>query len=144
MAPRALWVLVAVALAIAPARAERFVAIRAAATKQHELTRDEAKLVFSGRTKTWDDGEAIVLVIGSEDSPAMSWLADRLFGVTAKLFLTKLKQDTFRGEIRHPLSADDDAHTIKRVQSGHGVVGLVTEAAARALPSDVEIVRVRW
>jgi hypothetical protein len=100
--------------------------------------------VFSGRATTWDDGEAIVLVIGSEDSPAMQWLAERLFGVSAKTFLTKLKQDTFRGAIRHPLSADDDAHTIRRVESGRGLVGFVTEATAKALPSDVAVLRVRW
>jgi len=139
----ALFVAGALAQLVQPARSERFVVIRAAATKQHMLNREEAKLVFSGRTKTWDDGEAIVLVIGSEDSPAMHWMSDALFGVTPKIILTKLKQDTFRGELRHPLSADDDAHTIRRVQSGRGVVGLVSEATARTLPSDVTIVGIR-
>lgn len=143
MSARVLAAFVAIVVAAGGARADRYVAVRAATNRQHELTHDEAKRVFSGHTKTWDDGEAIVLVIGSEDSPAMHWLASELFGVSAKTFLTKLKQDTFRGEIRHPLSADDDAHTIRRVQSGRGVVGIVSEAASKTLPSDVTVLAIR-
>ena len=52
----------------------------------------------------------------------MTWVAQTLFGVSAKTFLAKLKQDVFRGEVRHPVSADD-AKTIKRIEAGAGVVG---------------------
>ncbi len=127
---------------VAIARAD-FVVIRNAKNPTSSLTRDAAKGVFSGRTKAWPGGEAIVLVIGTEDSPAMGWLAQTLFGVSAKTFLAKIKQDVFKGDVRHPLSADDDGKTIKRVQSGAGVVGVVSDAAAKSLPADVAVLPLR-
>ena len=114
-----------------------FVVVKHVKNSTAKLSKDAVKGVFSGRTKTWASGETIILVIGSEDSPAMSWLAESLFGVSAKTYLSKLKQDVFKGDVAHPLSADDDAKTIKRVQSGAGVVGLVSGDAAKALPPDV-------
>jgi ABC-type phosphate transport system substrate-binding protein len=119
-----------------------YLVIRNAKNPTTTLTKDKVKSVFCGRTKQWSNGENIVLVIGSEDSPAMKWLADSVFGVSTKTFLAKIKQDVFKGDVTHPLSADDDAKTIKRVQSGAGVVGVVTDAAAKALPPDVVVVAV--
>jgi ABC-type phosphate transport system substrate-binding protein len=142
MTPR--WIVRACALVavagMAQAEAGGFVLIKNAKNPTASLTKDAAKKVFSGRTKEWSNGEAIVLVIGSEESPAMSWLATTLFGVSAKTFLSKLKQDVFKGDVRHPVSADDDAKTIKRIESGSGVVGFVTDAGAKALPAGVAIV----
>lgn len=117
--------------------------VRNAKNPTTTLSKDNVKRVFSGRTKQWGNGENVVLVIGSEDSPAMKWLADSVFGVPTKTFLAKIKQDVFKGDVTHPLSADDDAKTIKRVQSGAGVVGLVTETAAKALPPDVVVVAIQ-
>lgn len=117
-----------------------FAVIRNAKNPTTKLSKDGLKGVFSGKTKTWQGGETIVLVIGSEDSPAMQWLADAIFGVSAKTLLSKIKQDVFKGDVPHPLSANDDAGTIKRVQSGAGVVGLVSDAAARSLPADVAVI----
>jgi ABC-type phosphate transport system substrate-binding protein len=124
------------------ARAD-FVVVKNAKNPTAKLTKEAAKGVFSGRTKTWSNNEPILLVIGSEDSPAMTWLAQTLFGVSAKTFLAKIKQDVFKGDVVHPLSADDDAKTIKRVQSGAGVVGVVTDKAAQALPGDVAVLPVQ-
>jgi ABC-type phosphate transport system substrate-binding protein len=119
-----------------------FVVVRSAKNATVKLTKGEVKGVFNGHTKTWANGETIILVIGSEDSPAMQWLADAIFGVSAKTFLSKIKQDVFKGDVPHPLSANDDAGTIKRIQSGAGVVGLVSDAAAKTLPPDVVAVAV--
>jgi hypothetical protein len=124
------------ALWAGPAQAD-FVVVRNAKNTTAKLAKDAVKGVFSGRTKTWPGGETIILVIGSEDSPAMSWLASAIFGVSTKTFLAKIKQDVFKGDVPRPLSANDDAATIKKVQSGAGVVGVVTDAAARSLPADV-------
>ena len=120
-----------------------FVVVKNARTPTAALALAEAKAVFSGRTKSWANGEPIVLVIGSEDSPAMHWLADTLFHVPTKTLLAKIKQDVFHGDVLHPLSADDDAKTVARILSGPGVVGLVSDAGARALPAGVAIVPVR-
>jgi ABC-type phosphate transport system substrate-binding protein len=127
-----------VTLSVTAARAD-YVVIKHAKNPTPSLSKDAAKGVFSGRTKTWTNDEPIVLVIGSEESPAMNWIAQTLFGVSAKTFLAKIKQDVFKGDVRHPLSADDDAKTIKRVQSGVGVVGVVTDKATKSLPADVVI-----
>jgi ABC-type phosphate transport system substrate-binding protein len=126
------------------ARASRaeagFLVVKNAKNTTAKLPRAAVKGVFSGRTKTWGNGDTIILVIGTEDSPAMQWIADQVFGVSAKTFLSKLKQDVFKGDVPHPLSANDDAATIKRVQSGAGVVGLVTDAVARSLPPEVVVI----
>ena len=132
----------AVTLSVSVARAD-FVVIKHAKNPTPSLTKEAAKSIFSGRTKTWSNDEAIVLVIGTEESPAMGWVAQTLFGVSAKTFLAKIKQDVFKGDVRHPLSADDDAKTIKRVQSGSGVVGVVSDKATKSLPADVVILPVR-
>lgn len=124
------------------ARAD-FVIIKHAKNPTPSLSKDAAKGVFSGHTKTWSNDEPIILVIGSEDSPAMKWLASTLFGVSAKTFLAKIKQDVFKGDVAHPLSADDDAKTIKRVQSGAGVVDVVSDVASRSLPKDVAVLPLR-
>ncbi len=60
-----------------------------------------------------------------------------LFHVSAKTLLIKIKQRVFRGEMPHPIAADDDASTIAAIETHAGVVGFVTEEAARALPRDV-------
>jgi ABC-type phosphate transport system substrate-binding protein len=128
---------------LARADAGGFVLVKNAKNPTPSLTKDAAKNAFNGHTKTWSNDEAIVLVIGSEEAPAMAWLATALFGVSAKTYLAKLKQDVFKGEVRHPLSADDDAKTIKRIQSGAGVVGFVTDDAAKALPPDLVILPIQ-
>jgi ABC-type phosphate transport system substrate-binding protein len=114
-----------------------FIVVRNAKNATAKLSKDGVKGVFSGRTKTWPSGDTIILVIGSEDSPAMQWLATAIFGVSAKTFLAKIKQDVFKGDVPRPLSANDDAGTIKKVQSSAAVVGVVSDTAARSLPADV-------
>jgi len=145
MTPR--WILCAcLALAVVSrsrADAGGYVLVKNAKNPTPSLTRDEAKNVFNGHTKEWGNGEAVILVIGSEDSPAMTWLASTLFGVSAKTFLAKLKQDVFKGDVRHPVSADDDAKTVKRIEAGPGLVGFVSDDGAKALPPDVAVVPVR-
>lgn len=117
-----------------------FVVVKNAKNVTAKLSKDAAKGMFSGKTKTWGNGDPIILVIGNEDSPAMQWLADTIFGVSAKTFLSKLKQDVFKGDVPHPLSANDDAATIKRVQSGAGVVGLISDAGAKSLPGELAVI----
>ena len=130
-------------IALWAGRAEAgFVVVRNAKNPTAKLSKDGVKGVFSGKTKSWQGGETIILVIGSEDSPAMQWLADAIFGVSAKTLLSKIKQDVFKGDVPHPLSANDDAGTVKRVQSGAGVVGLVSDVAARSLPADIAVIAV--
>ena len=130
-------------LALGASRAEAgFIVVKNAKNPTAKLNKDGVKGVFSGKTKNWGGGETIILVIGSEDSPAMQWLADSIFSVSAKTLLSKIKQDVFKGDVPKPLSANDDAGTIKKVQSGAGVVGLVSDAAAKSLPADVVVIAV--
>lgn len=133
-------VLFACVVALASRAEAGFLVIRNAKNPTAKLAKDAVKGVFSGRTKTWSNGDTIILVIGTEDSPAMQWVADQVFGVSAKTFLSKLKQDVFKGDVPHPLSANDDAATIKRVQSGAAVVGVVSDGVAKALPPEVAVV----
>src|SRR3954467_13831072 len=84
-------------LALAAGRAEAgFIVIKNAKNPTAKLSKDAVKGVFSGKTKNWSGGETIILVIGSEDSPAMQWLADSIFSVSAKTLLAKIKQDVFK------------------------------------------------
>jgi ABC-type phosphate transport system substrate-binding protein len=116
-----------------------FLVVRNTKNPTAKLSKNALKGVFSGKTKSWSGGETIILVIGTEDSSAMQWLADAILGVSARTYLAKIKQDVFKGDVPRPLSANDDPGTIKKIQSGAGVVGLVSEAAAKSLPADVAI-----
>ena len=130
-------------LALGAGRADAgYLVVKNAKNPTAKLSKDGVKGVFSGKTKNWGGGETIILVIGNEDSPAMQWLADSIFAVSAKTLLSKIKQDVFKGDVPKPLSANDDAGTIKKVQSGPGVVGLVSEAAAKSLPADVAVIAI--
>jgi ABC-type phosphate transport system substrate-binding protein len=135
----------ALLIVVSRARADAggFVVVKNTKNPTASLSKDAAKNVFNGHTKAWSNDEAVVLVIGSEDSPAMTWLATTLFGVSAKTYLAKLKQDVFKGDVRHPVSADDDAKTIKRIQAGPGVVGVITDDGAKALPGDVAVLPIQ-
>jgi ABC-type phosphate transport system substrate-binding protein len=119
-----------------------FVLVKRADNKVAKFSTDQVKAVFSNHTKTWSNGDTIILVVGSEDSPAMQWLAPALFKVSPKTYLTKIKQDVFKGDMRHPLFAEDDATTLKRIASTAGVVGWVTEAGAKKLPAGLAVVEV--
>jgi ABC-type phosphate transport system substrate-binding protein len=119
-----------------------FIVVKNAKNATAKLNKDAVKGVFNGKTKTWGNGDPIILVIGSEDSPAMQWLADAIFGVSAKTFLSKLKQDVFKGDVPHPVSANDDAGTIKRVLAGAGVVGLISDAGAKSLPAELAVIAI--
>jgi ABC-type phosphate transport system substrate-binding protein len=138
---RQLWVWLVLALWAGHADAG-FLVVRNAKNPTARLSKDGVKGVFSGKTKNWNGGETIILVIGNEDSPAMQWLADSIFSVSAKTLLSKIKQDVFKGDVPHPLAANDDAGTIKKVLSGPGVVGVVSDAVAKSLPADVQIIAV--
>ena len=134
---------VCLVLAMWASRADAgFLVVRNAKNPTAKLSKDGIKGVFSGKTKNWNGGETIILVIGNEDSPAMQWLADSIFAVSAKTFLSKIKQDVFKGDVPHPLSANDDAGTIKKVLTGPGVVGVVSDAVAKSLPADVVVIAV--
>ncbi len=137
---RVVLLIVAVLMLGGTARAD-FVLVKNAKNPTAALARPDVKAVFTGKIQTWANGDPVTLVIGSEDSPAMHWLCASLFGVSLKTYLAKIKQDVFHGDMRHPLSADDDAKTIARVQSGAGVVGWVTSAAK--LPADVKMLPVK-
>lgn len=138
-------VALALGVLLAPTRAAEaggFVLVRAARNPAAKLSRDTVKGMFSGRVTTWGSGEPVTLVIGGEDAPAMAWIAATFFGVSAKTLLTKIKQQVFRGEMPHPLSAEDDAATIERVAGHPNALGAVSDAAAKGLPKDVAVIAV--
>jgi ABC-type phosphate transport system substrate-binding protein len=128
----------------APARADGgFTVVKNARNPVRQVSQSELKALFSGRMAEWPDGAAVILVIGSEDSPAMHWLADSVFGLSPKTLLTRIKQAVFHGDMRHPAFAEDDPATFAKLQSDPGMVGLVSNAAAGHLPAGLAILPVR-
>ena len=141
---RVLRVLLATLWITAAARADGgFTVVKNARNPVRQLSRSELKAVFSGRTPEWPDGEAVVLVIGSEDSPAMRWLAETVFGLSAKTLLTRVKQAVFHGDMRHPAFAEDDVATLAKLRAATGMVGLVSDAAVAHLPEGLAVLPVR-
>jgi hypothetical protein len=128
--------------AVANASAGGYVLVRSSRNPVAKLSRDTVKGMFSGRITTWNNGDPVVLVIGAEDAPAMIWLAPTLFGVSTKTLLIKIKQQVFRGEMPHPLSASSDPATFTRVASSAEVVGFVSEEAAKSLPAGIAIMAI--
>jgi hypothetical protein len=123
-------------------RADGFVLVKNAKNTVSKLSRSEVKAMFSGKTTSWSTGTSITVVIGTEDAPAMVWLATEMFGTSARALLTKIRQAAFSGEMPKPIHASDDAATVAGIRSGVGTIGVVSADAARALPGEVVVLSV--
>jgi ABC-type phosphate transport system substrate-binding protein len=119
--------------------AEGFVLIKNAKNPTTAVTKDEVKAIFTGKVKQWEKGGPVQVILGKPEAEEVKWLAEEILGVSVKIFLAKVKQEVFQGEMRKPLSAASEAESLQLVQENAGGIGIISAGAAKNLPSGVAI-----
>lgn len=142
----ALTLAVTVALAASPARrhaaygaADGFVLICNAKISTQALSKSEVRSLYTGKAKTLG-GNAVLVVIRSDDDVPFTEFADQVFGVPTKTLLSKIKQEVFKGEMSKPFKADSDDDVVRYVSASPGTIGVVSSQAASHLPKTVTAV----
>ena len=130
----------ALLLGFSGAAAAEMVVIKNARTETAKITKSELKEFLTGKAKFWKNGKAVQVVLGGEGTPDSVWVAANVFGVGESAMITKMKQETFKGELRKPVactSGDECAAAVKANEGGLGVVPSETK-----LPAGVEVLTV--
>nr|HEX4316748.1 hypothetical protein [Kofleriaceae bacterium] len=129
-------VLVCFAVHARAAVADGFVLIRNARNPTTQVSRADVRLLYTGRTRMLGGSPAMVVVRG-EDDVVFARFADRVFSITPKLLLTKIKQEVFKGEMARPVKAVTDDEVIEAVSAAAGNIGVVSASTAAKLPASV-------
>ena len=74
-----------------------------------EMTRTEAKGVFSQQRRSWDGDVASLVVLPPSESESMEWLSEEVLGVRPAVFRRYLVERAYRMGYEPPLEAESDA-----------------------------------
>jgi len=132
----------AIAMVGGNALADDFVVVISAKNPQSHLSRVDVRDAFVGETKQWSSGAVVQPIIGEEDSPEFGWLCDRIFRLTPREVIARMKQEIFRGEMKRPIVAHDAQACFAAIQRHDGGIGVVSSEAAKSLPAGVAIVTI--
>jgi hypothetical protein len=138
------WTLLAATIllvASSASAADNFVLVRNTHNPVTTLSKTDVRKLFTGRSKQWSSGKVFQGVIGELDTPEFVWLATAIFGMSPKDLLTKMKQEIFRGEMKRPIVVKSSDQCIEVVQSTETALCVATETSARALPPEVQTIR---
>lgn len=124
------------------ALADDFVFVRNAGNPTATLQAADVKDLYTGKRKEWSNGASVQVVLTSESSPELAWLASTFFGVNARSLLSKIKQEVFKGEMPKPVLVENEQETIEKLKSLKGGIGVVSAAAAKSLPSTLATIEV--
>lgn len=101
------------------------------------LSADALKDIYTAKTKYWDDGQAIIIVVLPDKTDAALQQASGMNGSQFKTFWQRL---TFSGRGSEPKKADDAAALVALVAATKGAIALVpTDAVLK----DVKTMEVR-
>jgi hypothetical protein len=129
-----------VALAIPlPGRAgvDGFVFLRNARNTTARVSKADVRALFTGKTKNWAGGEVVQVIISAEGSPEMTWLSERVLGVTEAALRSKMKYEAFKGELRTPLVVSSVSACIAELKSNPGGTCAADAVSATNLPSGI-------
>lgn len=133
-------ILAVLALSGAPAGADDFVFLRNAKNGTTKLSRNEARAVFTGKTKNWAGGEVVQVILTSEGSPEMKWLAEKVIGIGESTLRTKIKQEAFKAEMRTPVTVGSVQECIAELKKTPGGICAADAASAAGLPGGVSTI----
>jgi hypothetical protein len=119
--------------------AEDFVVLVNSKISETHLRRAEVRDVFIGQTKQWSSGFVVQPIIGEESSSEFAWLAARIFRLSPREVITRMKQEIFRGEMRRPIVAHDAQECLTAVLRHDGGIGVIASEATKTLPAGVTI-----
>jgi ABC-type phosphate transport system substrate-binding protein len=92
------------------------------------MSAGELKDIYTARTKYWDDGQAIIIVVLPDKIDAA---LQQVSGMDGSEFNTFWQRLTFSGRGSEPMKADDAAALVALVASTKGAIALV--------PTDVQL-----
>lgn len=141
MLTKLLCLLLFIAIAAGPARADGFVVVRNTKASIPQIAKTELKAIYTGKAKLFADNVAIVVIRG-EDDPVFEAFALQTLGVSAKTLLSKIKQEVFKGDMNKPFKASSDDEVIQHVAGNPGAIGVITAAAAKSLPHTVAVLAI--
>jgi ABC-type phosphate transport system substrate-binding protein len=90
------------------------------------LTADALRNIYTGKTKYWADGEAIVIVVVPDQTDAA---LQQVCGMDTSSFKTFWQRRVFSGRGQLPRKADDVAALVALVASTKGAIALVPAGA---------------
>ena len=131
--------LAALALSSAASAAD-MVVIKNSKVDTAKLSKSDLKEMLTGKTKFWKNGKSVQVVLGGEGTPESAWVAGFVFGVGESAMITKMKQETFKGELKKVVSCTGDDECAAGVKANEGGLGVVSAAAK--LPAGVVVVEV--
>jgi ABC-type phosphate transport system substrate-binding protein len=100
------------------------------------LTADALKEVYTGKTKYWDGGQNIVIVVLPDKTDAALQQAS---GMEASQFKTFWQRLAFSGRGQAPRQADDAAAVVALVASTKGAIAIVPADTAVAGVKKIEV-----
>jgi len=100
------------------------------------LSADALKDVYTGKTKYWEGGQNIVIVVLSDKTDAAVQQAS---GMEASQFKTFWQRLAFSGRGQEPKHADDAAAVVALVASTKGAIAIVPADTAVAGVKKVEV-----
>ncbi|MGO8763764.1 MAG: hypothetical protein ACLQSR_01355 [Limisphaerales bacterium] len=92
------------------------------------LSADALKDIYTGKTKYWDNGQAVVIVVLSDKTDAALQQAS---GMGAGDFKTYWQRLMFSGRGQMPKTADDEASLVSIVASTKGAIALAPTDVAK-------------
>jgi ABC-type phosphate transport system substrate-binding protein len=101
------------------------------------LSTDKIEDIYTGGTKYWDDGQAIIIIVLPDKTDAALQQAS---GMDANHFKTFWQRMVFSGHGRQPSKADDAAALVALVASTKGAIALVP---TNAVLKGVKIIEVK-
>jgi ABC-type phosphate transport system substrate-binding protein len=123
------------------AAADGFVLICNARASTTALSKADVRSLYTGKAKTLG-GNAVVVVIRSDDDVPFTQFADQIFGVATKTLLSKIKQEVFKGEMSKPVKAATDDDVVQNVSASPGTIGVVSTQRAGHLPKTVTVIAI--
>jgi ABC-type phosphate transport system substrate-binding protein len=100
------------------------------------LSTDELKDIYTAKTKYWDDGQAIIIIVLPGETDAALQQASGMDGSQFKTFWQRL---TFSGRGSEPKKAVDVAALVALVTSTKGAIALVPTDAVLTGVKKIEI-----
>ena len=101
-----------------------------------KLSADDLKKIFTGKTKYWDGGQAIVIVYVEDKADAG---LKEACGMDSSAFKTFWQRLTFSGRASAPKKVDTVEEAVKLVASTKGAIAVVTSDAATDGVKKIEI-----
>ncbi|MFL5309389.1 MAG: hypothetical protein ACJ79H_02935 [Myxococcales bacterium] len=123
-------------LAATPAGAEQFVLL-ARGQPNARISASALRDLFLGRTRTWPGGRPVELAVPASDTPEIGWLADTVFGLSARELRTQLRQRVFAGEMPEPRTLSSSQDCIEFVRQSRGGLCVASDSLAGARPANV-------